>query len=259
MILERALVSIASQVLQAGKNQRLTREGHRSLTTLGMDLVRGNHFEISEKIGVLEGFEVKAEGFEKLRKEAQKAPFLICANHFVSNPGKIVGNLVALSYSIKKELDIEPYAVFGNGFSPVSAFRERAERATNIILVGGKEKGFLVISRALNEGKSLIFYPEGTNSETLMKANFKAGRVILGAARKGISTATVGLCFDPHSRTFNVTGGEIISPEEIIEEGCREGGKTLEEIQRSGQAVVDNVMHSIALLLPEKYRGYYSR
>lgn len=260
MIAEHLVAHAACLFVQLGENHRLNHEGRRALHRLAADLIKGRNFPVSSRIDVLGGFGVECLGFEKLQAEMQKLQIIACANHY-DGPGKVVGNAIALSYAIRNGLGIEPEIVFGTGFSPVSLFRGRAKISTNVLLVGGREKGSVIIKQALDEGKSLILYPERTKSTTLKKGNYKSGRVITGAARRGISVLPIGIFFDSTTRSFVVQAGCFLNNEKIQKLGYCDRDKTGverdEEKRRSGQDVADYVMSGVALTLPEKLHGYY--
>lgn len=237
---------MACPIIQIGKNRRLNPEGQEALRQFAMDILRGREFSLSEKIGILKGFNVYPLGFEDLQVKLPERQFVAVVNHFAECPLGIVGNAVVLSHAFREKLNVEPFIVFGSGKSIVSLFRERAEKTTNVVLVGGNGGGSKIIKQQLEKGHSLILYPEGKNSHRLKRGDFRAGRLMVLAADMDIPVLAVGTYFE--NNTFYTRAGRILDKQEIIRLGNFTGGR--EEKREAGQQVVDYGMHEIAATLP---------
>lgn len=252
MNIEHVIAQVASRYVQFGKNHKLTPEGGEAVIKLAIDVLQEKKFPLSDRIDVLSGFGIKSLGFDILCGEARRSPILICANHY-NGPGMIIANAIAVAHCFKQELGIEPEVVFGKGFSFISSFRNKANRSTNVILVGGKEKGSIIINNKLDAGSSVVLYPEGKTSVELRVGSYKSGRIVVGAAKKGVSILPVGVYFDARTQSYVVRAGAYMNNEQILKLGDKEE----EEKVRSGQAVIDYVMTHVAATLPENLRGRY--
>lgn len=250
MIKEKIAEHVVCSLVQTGKYHKTSHEASPFLHELVKNVIYRRHFLTSGQMNILKGFSTCNEGLEELGSKVGEQQFVCLLNHFSACPLGIVGNAIYSVHCLKEATSIEPYIIEGVGYSVISLLRERIRKSTNIILVDGKIRGSKEITRALGDGKSIVFYPEGTNSFQLKQGSFKAGRVIFHIAEQGIPIFNAGIYFQ--NRTFFFQAGEILNTEKIIELGNSSRDKKV-----SGQAVADLAMRGIARLLPKDLHGFY--
>jgi 1-acyl-sn-glycerol-3-phosphate acyltransferase len=178
-----------------------------------------------------------------------KGPFLIAGNHVNSMDGLVMFTYIQprpLTTLSKEENFTNPFKrIISEAWGAIPIKRGAVDNtAMNLAL------------DALKEGKMLAIMPEGTRSHDGVMQQGKAGILPL-AVKSGVPIVPVAFHghenFWKNVRSFRKTDFylEIGQPFTIK--------ATMRDLDREKrQIITDEVMYRIALLLPEKYRGYYA-
>lgn len=186
---------------------------------------------------------------EQLETIPMKGPFLIAGNHVNSMDG-----LVMFSYIQPRPLTT--LSKEENFTNPLKRIISEAWGAIPIKRGAVDNTAMNLALDALKEGKMLAIMPEGTRSHDGVMQQGKPGILPL-AVKSGVPIVPVAFHghenFWKNVRSFRKTDFflEIGQPFTIK--------ATMRDLDREKrQIITDEVMFRIAMLLPEKYRGYYA-
>ncbi len=186
---------------------------------------------------------------EQLKHVPMKGSYIVAANHVNSMDG-----LVMFSYAQPRPLTtISKEENFSN---PIKRMVSEAWGAIPIKRGAVDNTAMNLALDALNEGMMLAIMPEGTRSHSGILAQGKPGILPL-AVKSGAPIVPVAFHghenFWKNMRKFRKTDFylEVGQPFRIK--------ATMRDLDRERrQMITDEVMYRIAMLLPEKYRGYYT-
>ena len=186
---------------------------------------------------------------EQLENIPLTGPFLIAGNHVNGLDGIVMFHFVQprpLTTLTKEE----------NFSNPLIRILSEAWGAIPIKRGAVDNTALNLALEALKEGKMLAILMEGTRSHTGAMAQGKPGILPL-AVKSGVPIVPVGFHghedFSKNLRSFRKTDFylEIGQPFYLK--------ATMRDLDRdTRQIATDEIMYRIAMLLPEKYRGYYS-
>ncbi|MEI8130858.1 MAG: lysophospholipid acyltransferase family protein [Leptolinea sp.] len=186
---------------------------------------------------------------EQLVNIPLKGPFLIAGNHINSLDGLVMFHCVQprpLTTLTKEE----------NYSNPLIRILSEAWGAIPIKRAAVDNTALNLALEALKEGKMLAILMEGTRSHTGEMQQGKPGILPL-AVKSGVPIVPVGFHghegFSKNLRSFRKTDFylEIGQPFYLK--------ATMRDLDReTRQVATDEIMYRIAMLLPERYRGYYS-
>lgn len=186
---------------------------------------------------------------EQLTNIPLEGPFLIVGNHVNGLDGIVMFHCVQprpLTTLTKEE----------NYTNPLIRILSEAWGAIPIKRGAVDNTAMTLSLEALKEGKMLAVLPEGTRSKTGEMQQGKQGILPL-AAKSGVPFVPVGFhgheSFTKNLLSFRRTDFylEIGQPFYL--------NATMRDLDReTRQIATDEIMYRIAMLLPEKYRGYYS-
>ena len=187
---------------------------------------------------------------EQLENIPMKGPFLIAGNHVNSMDGMVMFHYIQprpLTTLTKEE----------NFSNPLNRIISEAWGAIPIKRGAVDNTAMNLALEALKEGKMLAILPEGTRSHTGEMQQGKPGILPL-AVKSGVPIVPVG--FHGHEEFSKECA--VLSEKQIFiwKSASRFTIKaTMRDLDREKrQIITDEVMYRIAMLLPEKYRGYYS-
>ncbi|BCY18004.1 putative 1-acylglycerol-3-phosphate O-acyltransferase [Leptolinea sp. HRD-7] len=186
---------------------------------------------------------------DELDQVPMTGPYLIAGNHVNTMDG-----LVMFSYIPPRPLTtLSKEENFSN---PINRMVSEAWGAIPIKRGTVDNNAMNLCLEALKEGKMLAILPEGTRSRDGVMAQGKPGILPL-AVKSGVPIIPVGFYghenFWKNVRSFRKTDFflKVGQPFRIK--------ATMRDLDREHrQIITDELMYRIALLLPEKYRGYYS-
>lgn len=186
---------------------------------------------------------------EQLVNIPMKGPFLIAGNHINGLDGIVMFHCVQprpLTTLTKEE----------NYSNPLIRILSEAWGAIPIKRAAVDNTALNLALEALKDGKMLAILMEGTRSHTGEMQQGKPGILPL-AVKSGVPIVPVGFHghegFSKNLRSFRKTDFylEIGQPFYLK--------ATMRDLDReTRQIATDEIMYRIAMLLPEKYRGYYS-
>lgn len=186
---------------------------------------------------------------ESMKNVPLTGPYIVAGNHVNSMDG-----LVMFSYAHPRPLTtLSKEENFSN---PIKRMVSEAWGAIPIKRGAVDNTAMNLALDALKEGKMLAIMPEGTRSHSGVLAQGKPGILPL-AVKSG--APIVPVAFHGHENfrknilTFRKTDFylEVGQPFRIK--------ATMRDLDRERrQVITDEVMYRIAMLLPEKYRGYYA-
>ncbi len=186
---------------------------------------------------------------EQLKNVPMKGPYIVAGNHVNTMDG-----LVMFSYTSPRPLTT--LSKEENFTNPIKRMVSEAWGAIPIKRGAVDNSAMKLALDALSEGKMLAIMPEGTRSHSGELAQGKPGILPL-AVKSG--APIVPVAFHGHENlkknmfAFRKTDFylEVGKPFRIK--------ATMRDLDRERrQIITDEVMYRIAMLLPEKYRGYYS-
>jgi hypothetical protein len=245
----------------------LTPTGKRNYKTFINGLKKGIPMNLSEHIGILDGYDYTSgvTGLENLEGLNLNKGCLILANHERELPLKGRSIIFPIGFHVRQKGGKEIRWVYGTDLSLDQFGKGGYEKSLNFILVGGKNlfgrkktqiKGMRELLQAIK--KDFVgLYPEGDNSDKLLKGKSEAGRIIAQAASQKVDIicSTTRL----NGRTFEVTFQKLEN--ERVLELYEQTNDTIESAAQAksvaGQNVVDYAMNTIALPLPPEKRGHY--
>lgn len=209
---------------------------------------------------ILEGYvkkyaEIKITGMEKLKDI--KRPILFVCNH-LSNSDALVLNQVFINEDLTFVAGMK---LTGNVLTKLGI------NITKTIVIkpnSADKEAISNIVKTLKAGNNVLFFPEGTRSRTASLIKPKKG-VILIQRLTGASIVPVGMSGTEkllpinekdmalesfHKAQVNINIGNQVT---LPQKGEGEGKHEFEDRQ------MDYIMYRIAELLPESYRGEYSK
>lgn len=246
----------------------LTTKGEENYKTFINGLKKGIPMNISEQMGILDGYDYISgvRGLENLEGLAPNKGCLILTNHEKELPLKGDSIIFPIGFHVKKKGGKEIRWVYGTDISLNQFGKGGYEKSLNFILVGGKDltgrkktqiKGMRGLLRAV--GKDFVgLYPEGDNSDKLLKGRPEAAGIIASAASRGVdiicsSTSLKG-------KAFNVAFQKLDNEKVLELWRQRRKGVNKSSTQTNHEAeqkLVDYAMSVIAQGLPPEKRGYY--
>ncbi len=186
---------------------------------------------------------------EQLVDVPMKGPYLVVGNHVNSMDG-----LVMFSYVQPRPLTT--LSKEENFTNPIKRMISEAWGAIPIKRGAVDNTAMSLALDALKEGKMLAILPEGTRSHSGEMAQGKQGILPL-AVKSG--APIVPVAFHGHEN-FSKNVLSFRKTDFYLEVGQPFRIKaTMRDLDRERrQIITDEVMYRVAMLLPEKYRGYYS-
>lgn len=240
----------------------LTQRGRETFSRACRQILRCEPLAFSQASEVLDGYKINISG-QKVLEALKNKPFLLAGNHTTEGPISGFWQIFAVSRAVRETTGQELHWVQGvlrssisNGRLPfVNGLFEKISESTGTILVGnGKHESGKArrIPTTLRGDGSVAFYPEGTTSKRLVRADPNAGRTILLILKHNIPV----FCFSGYPSgpcSLELIFSEGPDYEVIKESTDEEKNKT-----KLGQDVADYTMRLIARFLPEELRGAYA-
>jgi 1-acyl-sn-glycerol-3-phosphate acyltransferase len=197
---------------------------------------------------------INIEGNENLK--GIKTPTIFICNHLSNSDGLVLGKAL-------KEID--PTFVAGVKLSnnAITSIGVNAIKTTNIKPKTADKEGLKKIIKLVNQGESLLIFPEGTRSRVGSLIEAKKG-IFLIARMTGAPIVPIGLYGtekllpinkegDMSAETFNYADIHInIGKQFEFPKSAKE-----QEKKEYEDFAIKYIMKKIAELLPENYRGVY--
>lgn len=246
----------------------LTPIGERDYKIFINGLKKGIPMNLSQHLGILDGYDYISgvTGLENLDGLTPDKGCLVLSNHERELPLTGRSIIFPIGYHVRKKGGKEIRWVYGTDISLDQFGKEAYEKSLNFILVGGKDllghkktqiKGMRELLRAID--KDFVgLYPEGDNSDKLLKGRPEAAGIIASAASRGVDIICSSTSLN--GKVFNVAFQKLDN-EKVLElwrqrrKGVNKSSTQTNHV--AAQNVVDYAMAVIAQGLPEEKRGYY--
>ncbi|CAM2753277.1 lysophospholipid acyltransferase family protein [Hathewaya histolytica] len=199
---------------------------------------------------------IKINGLENLK--GIKTPTIFICNHLSNSDGLILGKVLK---------DFDPTFVAGIKLSndPTTNLAIGIHKTTTIKPNTADKEGLKNIMNLIKEGENIIIFPEGTRSRTGKMIQAKKGILLISKLTKA-PIVPIGLYGtekllpinkegDMSSEKFNYADVNISIGKQFFmpKKESDEDKKVYEE------RAINEIMYSIAELIPEEYRGVYSK
>lgn len=199
---------------------------------------------------------IKINGLENLKDI--KTPTIFICNHLSNSDGLILGKVLK---------DFDPTFVAGIKLSndPTTNLAIGIHKTTTIKPNTADKEGLKNIMNLIKEGENIIIFPEGTRSRTGKMIQAKKGILLISKLTKA-PIVPIGLYGtekllpinkegDMSSEKFNYADVNISIGKQFFmpKKESDEDKKVYEE------RAINEIMYSIAELIPEEYRGVYSK
>ncbi|MFX0548258.1 lysophospholipid acyltransferase family protein [Hathewaya histolytica] len=199
---------------------------------------------------------IKINGLENLKDI--KTPTIFICNHLSNSDGLILGKVLK---------DFDPTFVAGIKLSndPTTNLAIGIHKTTTIKPNTADKEGLKNIMNLIKEGENIIIFPEGTRSRTGKMIEAKKGILLISKLTKA-PIVPIGLYGtekllpinkegDMSSEKFNYADVNVSIGKQFFmpKKESDEDKKVYEE------RAINEIMYSIADLIPEEYRGVYSK
>lgn len=197
---------------------------------------------------------LKIEGKENL--DMAKGPNIFICNHLSNSDGLILNKLLK---------DFDPTFVAGVKLSKdaTTSLGTKLVKTTNIKPNSADKEALKNIVSILKSGGNIVIFPEGTRSRTHSMSEGKKG-IILIARLSGASIVPIGMTGTEKLLPINDDGdmgSETWNDADVtvkIGKAFELSKKEKDEERKSyEERLMNEIMGSIAKLLPESYRGIY--
>lgn len=198
---------------------------------------------------------IQCEGMENL--QGIKLPTLFVCNHLSNSDGLVLNRVL-------KEIDptfVAGVKLKGNALTKIGV---NVMKTTSIVPDSPDKEGITKIIQLMRNGESMLIFPEGTRSRVGSMIEAKKG-ILLIAKLTGAPIVPIGLSGTEKLLPINANG-DMGAEKFQHAKVCVRIGKQFELPKREKHQdketyeamTMDMVMHQIAELIPEEYRGVYS-
>jgi hypothetical protein len=243
---------------------RLTPVGRKRYKELIDEIKKKNPISLTDYMGILDGYDYNSDiqGLENLEQLNLNKGCMILANHERKLPISGGSIIFPIGFHLKNATDKEIRWVYGTDISPNQLAKGNLEKSCNFILVRGKNsfgfqetqiKGMRELLQATRHDLVGLF-PEGDDGEMLLRAQWRAGRLITNVARNG--TPIICASTSIHDRNvFRVEFQKLdnMRISNMYDEMVHHSGSRV----AAGQIVADYAMATIATGQPEEKQGCY--
>lgn len=198
--------------------------------------------------------DIKVDGMENIKEV--KTPIIFIGNHLSNSDGLVLSKVL-------KNQDVSFVAGIKLSNDPVTNIGINVVKTINIKPNSADKEALTKIIDTIKEGNNVFIFPEGTRSRSGEMIEAKKGILLIARITKaaivpiGISGSEVLL---PINKDGNMSREKFQHAEVTVNIGkpikLAEKDKAEDRHQYEGRALYE-LMHSIAKLLPEKYRGVY--
>lgn len=231
-----------------GIGHTLKPEGKPHWEKLLWKIENGEQITPSEEIGIVNGFNRKVEGMDKLESISREKGFLVISNHSKEGPVQGWGQFFVINHAVKQTTGREIVWAQGSGSYGAS---DLVSEITETIKVGSGRgiEGVKEIFYSM-QTKPVGIFAEGTQKKNLKRGDYRAGKIIARAVKHDIPVVCIASSF---------VNGEISISADILDPLEVKRLETQDDKVNMHQEIVDYAMTTIASHLPENRRGVYTK